>query len=368
VIDLFDLADELGPLEIVHVHRPALGLRAVVAIDNVACGPAIGGVRMAPDADAVEAFRLARAMTLKNAAAGLPHGGAKSVIVGDPAIEPERKELLVRAFAVAIAGLVDYIPGPDMGTDEACMAWVKDEIGRAAGLPRELGGIPLDETGATGFGLAASIDVAADSIGLDLRGARFAVQGFGAVGTHVARALHGRGAVLVGASDSRGALVDHDGLDVEALVALKDAGGRLTDHGAGTKADRDAIVDVECDVWIPAARPDAVHAGNADRVRTRIVAEGANIPVTPEAESALHARGVLVLPDVIANAGGVICAAAEVAGHSETAAFTAIDEKVRANTRAMLDDARHEGTTPRAAAVALATRRVRAAMALRRFR
>src|SRR6185503_3811417 len=110
-----------------------------------ACGTAIGGVLMATDVSVEEVFRLARAMTLKNAAAGLPHGGGKSVIFADPKVPIREKERLIRAFADAIADLTDYIPGPDMGTDELAMGWIRDEIGRAVGLPRELGGIPLDE-------------------------------------------------------------------------------------------------------------------------------------------------------------------------------------------------------------------------------
>src|SRR5271169_341002 len=138
--EVFRLADELGPLKLVHIHRSAIGLKAVVAIDNVACGPAIGGVRMAPDVSTEEAFRLARAMTFKNAAAGLPHGGGKSVIFADPKMPLQKKERLIRAFAGAIKDLTDYIPGPDMGTDELAMGWIKDETGRAVGLPREVGG------------------------------------------------------------------------------------------------------------------------------------------------------------------------------------------------------------------------------------
>ena len=160
--DPFRFADELGPLKLVHIWRPTVGLKAIVAVDNIACGPAIGGVRMAPDVSTEEAFRLARAMTLKNAAAGLPHGGGKSVIFADPKMPLGDKERLIRAFAAAIADLTDYIPGPDMGTDELAMGWIKDETGRAVGLPREFGGIPLDEIGATGFGLVAAIEVAAE--------------------------------------------------------------------------------------------------------------------------------------------------------------------------------------------------------------
>jgi glutamate dehydrogenase/leucine dehydrogenase len=254
-----------------------------------------------------------------------------------------------------------------MGTDESAMAWVLDEIGRAVGLPRALGGIPLDEIGATGFGLAAAIDVAREFAGLELKGARVVVQGFGAVGKHAARFLGERGAVLVGASDSAGTLADADGIDVAALIAHKDAGRTLTDFGRGRKLDRDAVIDLPCDIWIPAARPDVIGAHNVARLNARMVAEGANIPATPEAERALHERGILVLPDFIANAGGVICAAVEYHGGTEAQAFATIDEKIRANTRAVLEAAHRDQSLPRAAAVRLAETRVRSAMALRRF-
>lgn len=365
--DLFRFADALGPLKLVHIWRPRLNLKAVVALDNIACGPAIGGVRMAPDVSAEEAFRLARAMTLKNAAAGLPHGGGKSVIFADPRMPPAEKERAVRAFAAAIADLSDYIPGPDMGTDETAMAWIKDETGRAVGLPRELGGIPLDEIGATGFGLVAAIEVARERLGLSLNGARVVIQGFGSVGRHAAQFLAERGAILVGASDTQGTIADDDGLDVAALIALKAEGRPLREHRRGRKLAGDAVIDIPCDIWIPAARPDAIHAGNAARLQTSLVAQGANIPCTPDAEAALAARGVLVLPDFIANAGGVICAAIEYQGGTEAAAFAAIDEKIRANTAAVLDATKNSGALPRAAAVALARERIAKAVATRRW-
>ncbi len=145
----FRFCDDLGPKTILHCYEPSFGLKAILVVDNVAAGPAIGGVRMAPDVSLEECFRLARAMTFKNAAAGLPHGGGKSVLYGDPATSRERKQELVRAMACALGDCRDYIFGPDMGTDEGCMACVKAEIGRAVGLPREVGGIPLDEIGET---------------------------------------------------------------------------------------------------------------------------------------------------------------------------------------------------------------------------
>ncbi len=365
--DMFRFADEFGPTRIIHIYRRSLALKAIVVVDNAACGAAIGGVRMAPDVSVEECFRLARVMTWKNAAAGLPHGGGKSVIFGDPRMAAAAKEQLIRGFADAIRDLSDYIPGPDMGTDEQCMAWVRDEAGRAVGLPSVLGGIPLDEVGATGFGLAACVDVAREFIGLDLRGARIAVQGFGAVGKHAARFLAEKGAVLVAASDTSGTLADASGLDVGRLIALKQAGQPLRDHNKGAKLAADAILDIDCDIWIPAARPDVIRADNVSRLRTRLMPQGANIPCTPEAEQALHERGVLVVPDFIANAGGVICAATEYRGGTQRDAFHSIDERVRANTRAVLEESRRDRTLPRAAALAVAERRVREAMRLQRW-
>jgi glutamate dehydrogenase/leucine dehydrogenase len=365
--DVFRFADDVGPFRIMHIHQRSTDLKAVAVVDNTACGPAIGGVRMAPDVSTEEAFRLARAMTLKNAAAGLAHGGGKSVIYGDPKMPLDQKEQLIRAFASAIRELTDYIPGPDMGTDELAMAWVHDETGRAVGLPSEIGGIPLDEIGATGFGLAAAIDVAARQIGLDLKGARVAVQGFGSVGKHAARFLHDKGAILVAASDSQGTIAAADGLDVAALIALKGAGRPLRDYSRGRALGQDAVIDVPCDIWIPAARPDVITAANVGRLDARLVAEGANIPCTIEAEQALASRGVLVVPDFIANAGGVICAAIEYQRGTQAQAFAAIDEKIRANTQSVLEEARRTGALPRAAATSLALTRVRRAMQMRRW-
>jgi glutamate dehydrogenase (NAD(P)+) len=359
--------DDLGPAKVIEVREPGLGLEAVLVVDNVACGPAIGGLRMAPDVTVEECARLARAMTLKNAAAGLAHGGGKSVLWGDPRAPRERKELLIRAFAHALRGESDYIFGPDMGTDESCMAWIQDEIGRAVGIPAALGGLPLDELGATGWGLLHSAEAAAPYAGIALEGARVAVQGFGAVGRHAARFLDGRGAKLVAASDSRGTIADTKGLDVAALTRLKAEGRGVCDYPGGQKLDRDAVIGIDCDIWIPAARPDVVREDNAGRLRARLVLEGANIPLTAAAERSLAGRGVTVVPDFIANAGGVICAAMEYAGASRDAAFSAIAERVRANTDAVLSGAKARGTLPRETALELAERRVRQAMTYRRF-
>ncbi len=365
--DCFAFADDLGPSKIIHVHEPAIGLRAILVVDNVAKGPSIGGVRMAPDVSVEECVRLARAMTFKNAAAGLPHGGGKAVLYGDPKMPKADKERLIRGMAQALRYAEDYIFAPDMGTDEECMAWVKDEIGRVVALPREVGGIPLDEIGATGFGLGHVADVAQEFAGLTLEGARVVIQGFGAVGSHAARFLSERGARLVGAADSQGTIHNPEGLDVNALLELKAAGRSVADHPDGERLDLDAVVGLDCDIWIPAARPDVIHEANVGQLKARLVIEGANIPVTREAERILHERGVLCVPDFIANAGGVICAAMEYHGATESAALQAIQEKLRRNTRQVLEDARRRGILPRQAAQDMAEARVRKAMGMRRY-
>ena len=367
VLDPFAFADELGPAKIVHLAGPLQGLRAIVVVDNTACGPAIGGTRIVPDATLEECARLARAMTLKNAAAGLPHGGAKSVILADPRMPVEQKENILRAFADAIGDISDYIPGPDMGTDERCMAWVHDEIRRAVGLPAEIGGIPLDDIGATGFGVAVAAEVAQEFCDVKLEGARVAVQGFGAVGKHAARFLDQKGAILVAASDSRGTLYDPSGIAVEPLIAAKSEGCGVTDAANGRKLGRDDIIGLECDIWIPAARPDVLTAETVDALKAKLVVQGANIPVTKEAERSLHARGVISVTDFIANAGGVICASVEYHGGTRSGAFAAIEDKIRENTRIVLENSRSGGIPPYKAAGNLSKDRLRNAMALRRW-
>lgn len=365
--DVFTFADDLGPLKVIHVHVPAIGLQGVLVVDNVARGPSVGGVRMASDVTAEECARLARAMTFKNAAADLPHGGGKAVLVGDPKMPRDRKETLIRGFCCALREVEQYIFAPDMGTDEECMAWVKDEIDRVVGLPREMGGIPLDEIGATGFGLRHAIEVAREFCDIEIKNARFVVQGFGAVGKHASRFLVAAGATAIAVSDSAGTIYNPDGLDIDQLMALKAAGQSVTEYDDGERRDGDAIIDIACDIWIPAARPDIIDEANVDRLDTRMVVQGANIPMTYAAEKILHQKGILNVPDFIANAGGVICAATEYQGAGEAAAFAAIEEKLRRNTREVLETARRDQVLPRDAALSMARRRVEQAMRHRRW-
>jgi glutamate dehydrogenase (NAD(P)+) len=364
---IFDMTDDIGPEKVIHINTPRAGLQAIVVVDNTAIGAAIGGVRMAPDADLEECMRLARAMSLKNAAAGLPHGGAKAVIIADPSMPMAEKHSLICAFARAIDQITDYIPGPDMGTDETCMAWVRNETGRAVGLPRVIGGIPLDEIGATGHGVAVAAGVAQDFGGVALDGARVAVQGYGAVGRHAAHRLADKGARIVAVADSHGTAFHATGFDLARLDALKAAGQSVTDYPGADGAARGAIITADCDILIPSARPDVINSSNADGIKANLIIEGANIPATADAEKALHKRGVLVIPDFIANAGGVICAAVEYRGGTQAEAMTIIASKISENTRDMLQIVKDTGALPRDAARKLAEARLQEAMSLQRL-
>ena len=355
---VFEFVDNLGPKKIVYLYDPAVNLKAIVVIDNTTRGSGMGGLRMAEDVTTEEVVRLARAMTLKNAAADLPYGGAKAAILASPQMSLNQKEKLIRAFARAMSYLTDFIPGPDMGLNELCMVWLHSEIGRAIGLPTIVGGIPLDEIGATGFGVSVATEVASHYCGLNLEGARLVIQGFGSVGKNSSRFLANRGVVLVGVNDSQGTIYNPKGLDVEELIAWKEAGNSVIDYPLGTKLDRDRIVYLDSDIWIPAARPDVVNLNNVSCLKTKLVVQGANIPFTAEAETICHERGILVVPDFIANAGGIICGAVEYQGGTKEDALRLIREKIQSNTRLVLEQAKQFQMLPRLAAVNLAYQRL----------
>lgn len=365
--ELSKFADEFGPTKILHVYEPKAGLKAILVIDNVAAGPSIGGIRMATDVSVEECFRLARAMTMKNVAAGLPHGGGKVVVYGDPKMEPPQKEVVIRALANSLRDIKEYILAPDMGTNEECMAWIKDEEDRVVGVPSELGGIPLDEIGATGWGLFHAIDVAAAHSGFGLEGATFVVQGFGAVGKHVANFLSQKGAIMVGVSDSAGAIVNPKGIDAGKLITIKEHGQSVTSYTQAEAIPPEHLISVKCDVWIPAARPDIINDENVQQLNTKMVAQGANIPCTAGAEQYLHENKVICLPDFIVNAGGVICAATEYHGSGQARAMDRIERTLRENTAHILKRSEAENIPLRQAAIDFATDRLRKIMATKRW-
>lgn len=357
--------DELGPEKILELHSAKAGITAVVVVDNTALGPSIGGVRVSPLVTRQEIIRLARAMTLKNSLAGLPHGGGKAGIMASPA-DP-KKELYFRVFSRQIRHLHEYIPGPDMGSNEESMAWIHDEIQRSVGLPEELGGIPLDKLGATGFGLSACAEIAAPYARIELKGARVAIQGFGSVGKAAARFLSEKGAVIVAASDTGGTIYNPDGIDYRELIKIKESSRSVAEYKKGSVMGREDIFSLDIEILIPAAVSDVIHRGNVANVKARLVLQGANIPVTQEAEEALQNKGILSIPDFIANAGGVIMAAMEYEKKTEKEAFEAIATRIRDNTKRILEKSESEKILPRQAAVEIAKDRVLKAMRYREY-
>jgi glutamate dehydrogenase (NAD(P)+) len=366
--------DEWGPEKIVCVSDRKTGMRGVLVLDNTALGMGKGGTRMSPTLTVREVARLARTMTWKWAAVDLFHGGAKAGILGDP--NSPKKEEILRAFARALANEVpkEYVFGLDMGLTERDAAIFVDELGdrgAAVGLPRQLGGVPYDELGVTGYGVAEAADAAAGAIGLELAGARVAIQGFGAVGQAAAERFTRLGAVIVAVSTAAGAVHDPDGLDVERLVSLRGQfrDGCVLEYGNALPAD--AALTVDTDILVPAAREDVIDDNIALSTKAKLIVEGANLPTTPQARQTLHDRGIALIPDFIANAGGIVAAA-----HSMGARYSAftvdpadifsmISTKLRANAIAVLEASRREAVTTHEAAYKLAQDRVRAAMALR---
>lgn len=356
--------DKIGPQRIEELYFPKLNLRAIVVVDSTALGPSIGGVRVSPEVTREEVMRLARTMTLKNSISGLPYGGGKAGIIADP--RSSQIEEYFRAFARAIRKLDEYIPGPDMGSNEESMAWIYDETGRAVGLPEDIGGLPLDRLGATGFGLSIAGEVASFYAGINLEGSRIVIQGFGSVGRAAARFFSDRGAKIVAVADSKGTIYAPDGLDIERLLKVKDESGSVINYPEGERLPSQGIFSLECDILIPAATPDVINENNADSIKAKIVLEGANIPVSEKAEEILYKRGILVVPDFIANAGGVIMAAMEYARRTADEAFRAIEHKLRRNVDMILKRSRDEGISPRKAGEAIAKERVLKAMKYRK--
>jgi glutamate dehydrogenase/leucine dehydrogenase len=355
---------EIGPSKVIQLFFPVSNFHAIVVVDNTALGPSIGGVRVSLDVTVEEVKRLARTMTMKNSIAGLPHGGGKAGIIADPG-DPE-KEHYFRIFAQAIKDLQEYIPGPDMGSNEECMAWIYDEIGRATALPEEIGGLPLDKLGATGFGLSECAEIACPYANLELKGARVAIQGFGSVGKAAAKFLSEKGAIIVAASDTKGSICNPGGLDVKELLDVKEEKGSVIHYKKGTVKKCEELFLTPCDILIPAATPDVISKDNVEGVKAKLILQGANIPITKEAEETLHKKGLLSVPDFIANAGGVIMAAMEYAKKSEKEAFDAISERIKKNTKLILEKTFKENILPRQAAEAIAKERVLRAMQYKR--
>lgn len=354
---------------------------------NDARGPFKGGLRYHPTVNMDDVRGLAALMTWKTALIDVPFGGAKGGIACSPdQLSEADLETLTKRYTQrmlrAIGPTLD-VPAPDVGTDGRVMAWIFAEYSKAhgndgavvTGKPLELGG-SLGRIEATGRGVAHVTAWACAAHEIDLRDARVAIQGFGNVGSHAARFLHEAGARVVAVSDVDGAVVNPTGLDVPALFDFMAADrGRRVSQWDGAKDDLagEDLLTLDCDVLIPAALQGAIHEANAERVRARLVVEAANNPTVCDADALLMERGIVVVPDILANAGGVAVSYLEWVQNiqhfpwTETRVNTELEARLRRSWETVRTTAMAGGTSYRRAAYQIAVGRVCRAIQLRGF-
>jgi glutamate dehydrogenase (NAD(P)+) len=284
---------------------------------NVNRGPAKGGIRYSPEVTLDEVKALAMWMTWKCAVVGIPFGGAKGGVICDPkSMSPGELERLTRRYATEISIIIGPhgdIPAPDVNTNSQVMAWIMDTYSMHEGysIPAVVTGKPLSIGGSEGRNDATATGVlfvtrqAAKQIGMPLKGARVSIQGYGNAGSIAARLFHDEGCKVVAVSDTRGGIYNESGLDPATVLRFKQERGSVVDFpGAQTIGVHD-VLEVPCDILVPAATEGVITRANAHRVQARIVSEAANGPTTPEADAILFKKGTLVIPDILANAGGV---------------------------------------------------------------
>jgi glutamate dehydrogenase/leucine dehydrogenase len=296
-----------------HIHR----FEGYRVQHSTARGPAKGGIRYHPNVTLDEVKALATWMTWKCAVVNIPFGGAKGGVTCNPKdMSQAELERLTRRYAFSILPLIgpeQDIPAPDVYTNAQVMAWIMDTYSMAkghsvqgvvTGKPISLGG-SLGRNEATGRGVFYAVQSACEHLKIPLKGGRVAVQGFGNAGSIAARLLHGNGARVIAANDSRGSIYNKNGLDIQTLIAHKQKTGQVRGFPGGEEIRPQELLALECDILIPAALENAIDSDNAPEVRAKIVAEAANGPVTPEADRILKEKGVFLIPDILCNAGGV---------------------------------------------------------------
>jgi len=373
--NVFELMDEFGPEKIFAVSDPKTGMKGVLVIDNTARGPGKGGCRMSFNLDVHEVTRLARAMTWKWAMVDFSFGGAKAGIFADP--NSPNKEEIIRSFIRALDKYIpsEYVFGLDMGLDESDAAIVvdeKDDLAASMGTPSELGGIPYDQLGATGYGCFQSAKIAVDRENKKLEDMTVVIQGFGAVGKHAAKFLYDAGANILAVSQINGIIYDKSGLNIDELLEKYEQKGDNLFEQEGTKElNLGDELYIDTDILVLAATQDVIDKTNVDKVKADIIVEGANLPTSAEAENILYTRGAIVVPDFVANAGGIIAAGVGMdARHScmkpdPQQVYCLIETKIAENVSLTLDQAQAKNIRPKEAAEEIAKERVIRAMQLR---
>lgn len=366
---------------VIHPQVPngeMLHARVFIVRHNDVLGPAKGGIRMTPTVNLNEVTGLAMEMTWKTALIGVPFGGGKAGIRYAPTrLQPTEKEILIRAFTRGVRrhiGPEVYVPAPDMGTNEIDMGHIRDCVsysdGRSipagcfvTGKPVVLGGI-VGRREATGRGVAATVAAACERLNLRPSNLRVAVQGFGNVGSVSALAMAEQGATVVAVSDITGGTLREDGLDLLRLVDHVQATGGVRGFPGGKDVSCDEVLEADCDVLIPAAGGSVITEENAGRIFAKIIAEGANAPVTPAGDEILNARDAFVIPDILCNAGGVFVSYLEYTQETQRDQITRDEVEHRLNQRMagtfqqVYDRATRDGGTMRHAAMDIAVTRV----------
>lgn len=318
---------------------------------NSGPGPTKGGIRYHQDVTLEEVKALAMWMTWKCAVVGLPYGGAKGGVRVNPKLLSQNElQNLTRRFTTEISDLIGPdrdIPAPDVNTNQQIMAWIMDTYSMHAGysIPGVVTGKPIILGGsagrneATGRGCVYAIQDAAPTIGIDLHEADVVVQGFGNAGSVAARLLHEIGANVVGVSDSAGGIYNPNGLDIPAVSDHKAKNGTVVGFPGSDTVTNEELLELPCDILLPAALEEQITVRNADQVKARMIAEAANGPTTPEADRILYDRGVFVLPDIFANAGGVTVSYFEWVQALQ--AFPWTEEEVNKRLKKIMADAFH---------------------------
>jgi len=364
-------ADEWGPEKILQVYDPKIGMKGILVIDNTTLGPGKGGIRMMSTVTTEEVFRLARTMTWKCALAKIPFGGAKSGIIANPKDMSEEKKMnLIRAFSRALKRVCPslYVAAPDINTGEKEMAVFAQENGSmksATGKPAHLCfkpgvkcGIP-HEYGSTALGVVQAAFTAANYIeDLDIDNATVAVEGFGNVGSFVAEYLTQIDVKIVAVSDSKGCIYNPDGLNYEKLLEVKTETGSVINYRPGKVLENGELFNLRVDILIPAALPDVITKDNVERIKAKMLVEAANLPVSLEIEKVLAERGVMVVPDILANAGGVISSYAEYRSYNPKRMLELVQRKIRQNTVTVIETALSKDVGLREAAMNIAKDRV----------
>ncbi len=283
---------------------------------NNARGAYKGGIRYHQDVDLDEVRALAALMTLKTAVVGIPYGGGKGGVTVDPdTLSPTELERMTRMFIDKIDPIIgpqEDIPAPDVNTNAQVMAWMMDEYSRrhgntpgiVTGKPIELGGSQGREE-ATGRGAVIVLREAAKTYGIDLATSTVAIQGFGNVGSHAAESLHDLGVRIIAISDVSGGILNRDGINIPAAIKHLRTHRTLAEFEGGERISNEELLELDCDILIPAALGRVITIDNADQIRARMIVEGANEPITGRADAVLSDKGVIILPDILANAGGV---------------------------------------------------------------